>query len=227
MSTALPTAPAETRSVLLVDDHPLFRYGLTALIHASDEFRVCGEVGRAEEAIPAIQTFKPDAVIVDVSLPDLNGIALVGKIHQVHPALPILMMSSHEELRYALGAIRAGAMGYVIKTESATQVITALETILNGDKFFSTKFTQNLSFQILDAAHNGRPSPLDELSAREREVFKLIGEGHTTRTLADKLNLSAKTVETHRTHILHKLALRDSGELVRLAEELVVGDAKI
>lgn len=227
MTDTQPATQTETSQVLLVDDHPLFRYGLTALIHASEEFRVCAEVGRGEEALTAVGALKPDAVIVDVSLPDINGVALAGKIHQTHPQLPILMMSSHEELRFVLGAIRAGALGYVIKTESANQVITALEAILRGEKYFSTKFTSNLSFQILEAAQDGRPSLLDTLSSREREVFQLIGEGHTTRSVADALNLSAKTVETHRTHILHKLSLRDSGELVRLAEELVVADAKV
>lgn len=223
------TAPAVEevkRRVLIVDDHPIFRDGITALINGEPDLCVCGSVVSANMALGAVAELKPDMLILDISIQGTNGIELMKSIRAQHPTLPALMLSSHDEGLYAERALRAGARGYVMKSAAPERVIEALRRILGGGLYLS----EAIGSRLLDTFLNGRAaeggsSGVAQLSDRELEVFRALGEGRGTREIASTLFLSVKTVETHRAHIKEKLKLQSATELVRAAVEWVNSDS--
>jgi len=205
------------KQILIVDDHPLFRKGLTQLIDSDGAFAVCGEAGNASEAMDAIRTLNPDLVIVDLSLPGANGIELIKNIRAEFQRLPVLVLSMHDESLYALRALRAGADGYVMKHEAMANVTEAIRELFNGRPYLSPAMAAQVITKFAHRQAEGETDAVERLSDRELEILELIGKGHEVRQIAKVLHLSPKTVETHRAHIKDKLDLKNSREVARFA----------
>lgn len=208
------------KAIFVVDDHPLMRQGLAQLINSEPDLFVCGEAEDAPRALKGIATKKPDLVIVDISLQGNNGIELTKSIKALYKDLRIMVLSMHDEHIYAQRVLRAGANAYLMKQEAPDKVVNAIRRTLNGDIYVSEK----VGAQILHQIVNGRGSsgsPMDQLSDRELEIIQLIGEGKTTRDIAGSLNVSVKTVESHRAHIKEKLNLKNATELVQYCVQWV------
>jgi DNA-binding NarL/FixJ family response regulator len=205
--------------VLLVDDHPIVRQGLALLIDREADLSVCGEAEGAHTAFHAIETLRPDIVLLDISLNGPDGLEVLKEIRMKSGSLPVLILSMHDESIYAERAMRAGANGYIMKQEATEKVLIAIRRILQGDVYLSDRLTTTMLQQYVRGGVTTKSSPLLNLTDRELEVFRLIGEGHGTRQIADELHLSVKTIESYQAHIKEKLALRNARELVQHAIE--------
>jgi len=212
------------RRLVIVDDHPIVRRGIQSLIAQETDLEICGEAAGAAEALGVIRTTHPDVVVIDISLNGTDGIELTKSVRAEFAKLPILIMSMHDESIYAERVLRCGANGYVMKQEIADHIVNALRTILKGEIYVSDPVRQNLLGRISGKAEVSTGSPLDCLSDRELEVFRLIGQGHGTRQIAENLHLSVKTIETYRAHIKEKLNIDNATELVRRAVQISVRD---
>jgi DNA-binding NarL/FixJ family response regulator len=205
------------KRILIVDDHPMMRQGLAQLIDHEPDLVSCCEADTAAQALSLIAANKPDLVLADISLPDKNGLELIKDIQVLQPGLPVLVVSMHDEALYAERVLRAGGRGYIMKQEGGKALMLAIRQVLSGQIYVSEK----MSARILEIFSGHRTqagtSPLERLSDREFEVFQLIGLGHGTRQVAERLHLSVKTVEVHRSNIKIKLKLRSGTELVRYA----------
>lgn len=208
---------SEKRGVLIVDDHPIVRQGLAQLIDQEHDLHVCGQAEDAHQAIQAIRRLDPDMVIVDISLKETSGIELIKDIKVQFPSLPVLTLSMHDEGIYAERALRAGARGYIMKQEATEKVVTAIQRVLSGEVYVSEGMAAKMVSKLVAGPAETAGSPVDRLSDRELEVFRLIGAGFGTREMAEKLHLSIKTIETYRAHIKEKLDLLDANELLRTA----------
>jgi DNA-binding NarL/FixJ family response regulator len=217
----MPNSAKKLR-VLLVDDHPIVRQGLTLLIDREADLTVCGEADGAHTAFHAIEALKPDIVVLDISLSGPDGLDVLKEIRMKTAALPVLILSMHDESIYAERALRAGANGYIMKQEATEKVLVAIRRILQGEVYLSDRLTNTMLQQFVRGATLSKTSPLVNLTDRELEVFRLIGEGHGTRRIADELHLSVKTIESYQAHIKEKLALRNARELVQHAIEWTV-----
>ncbi|MGI8966021.1 MAG: response regulator [Limisphaerales bacterium] len=203
-----------------MDDHPIMREGLAQMIHCEPDLMVCGQFEETIKSFEAIATLQPDLAIVDISLKGSSGIELLKNIKVQYPKLLVLVLSMHDESLYAERALRGGASGYIMKQESADQVLGAIRKILNGEIYLSEKISAKLMQQLVGGRVLESSSAMERLSDRELEVFGLIGQGRGTRQIADQLNLSVKTIESHRSHIKEKLNVKTSTELVRRAIQL-------
>ena len=208
-------------TVLIVDDHPIVRQGLAQLIDQETDLQVCGQAEDAHEAMQAIRTLHPDMVIVDISLKNTSGMELIKDLKVQHPELPVLTLSMHDEAVYGERALRAGAKGYIMKQEATEKVVTAIRRVLAGEVYVSDGMAAQMVSKIVGGGTKKAGSPVDRLSDRELEVFRLIGEGFSTREMAEKLHLSIKTIETYRAHIKDKLGFQDANELLRSAIQWV------
>jgi DNA-binding NarL/FixJ family response regulator len=208
--------------VLLVDDHPIVRQGLALLIEREADLCVCGEAEGAHSAYHAIDTLRPDLVVLDISLNGPDGLDVLKEIRMKSGILPVLILSMHDESIYAERAMRAGANGYIMKQEATEKVLVAIRRILQGEVYLSDRLTSTMLQQYVRGTSPAKGSPLFNLTDRELEVFRLIGEGHGTRQIADELHLSVKTIESYQAHIKEKLALRNARELVQHAIEWTV-----
>jgi DNA-binding NarL/FixJ family response regulator len=213
---------AKKYRVLLVDDHPIVRQGLALLIEREADLSVCGEAEGAHTAFHAIETLRPDIVLLDISLNGPDGLEVLKEIRVKTGSLPVLILSMHDESIYAERAMRAGANGYIMKQEATEKVLIAIRRILQGDVYLSDRLTTTMLQQYVRGGAHTKSSPLLNLTDRELEVFRLIGEGHGTRQIADELHLSVKTIESYQAHIKEKLALRNARELVQHAIEWTV-----
>jgi DNA-binding NarL/FixJ family response regulator len=191
------------------------------VVAQTPEFEVCGEADSAPAAIAQCRSLQPDVVIVDVSMPGMNGIELIKMILAEFPQMPILVVTMHEETLYALRSLKAGAKGYVMKSEAMSSIADALRRVADGKVYVSPTFGEQLIFKAITAIDEGMGSPVDVLSDRELEVLEKLGKGLTTRAIADDLHLSPKTVETHRAHIKEKLKFKDATAMVRFAVDWV------
>jgi DNA-binding NarL/FixJ family response regulator len=209
--------------VLIVDDHPIVRDGLKDLIEQEPDLSVCGTAQNVPEALKALDALKPDAAIVDISLnKDMGGLELIKDIKVRCPNLPVLVLSMHDETLFAERALRAGALGYVMKEQATEKVLTALRKILKGEIYLNERVAAKMLSRMIDRKPMKEDLPsIEQLSDRELEVFEMIGQGIGTRTIAEKLHLSVKTVEAHRMHIREKLKLRDGAELLQHAIQWV------
>ena len=210
--------------VFVVDDHPLLRQGLALLINREPDLAVCGEAEEAPDALRAIATRQPDILIADISLNGPDGLDLLKTIRTLYPDLPVLVLSMHDESIYAERALRARANGYIMKQEATEKVLVAVRRILGGDIYLSDRMANKLLHQYISGASPDVNSQLSALSDRELEVFRLIGEGRSTRQIAEKLHLSMKTVETYQAHIKKKLSLRTGRELVQHAIQAKIAE---
>ncbi len=211
-----PRAPANVKTrVFIVDDHPLLRKGLGELINQQLDMIVCGEADDAPEALKAVCQIHPDLVIVDISLKSQSGIELIKNIKAVDPSIQILVLSMHEESVYALRVLKAGAKAYVMKQEVVGKVMEAIRRIRAGKVFVSERVAAQMLDQVADGNDPAHNSPIDTLSDRELEIVTRIGNGTPTREIAKGLNISIKTVESHRAHIKEKLNLVNATQLVQ------------
>ena len=208
---------AKKKTVFIVDDHPLLRQGLALLVNRERDLVVCGEAEEAQTAMTEIALKKPDILIADISLNGPDGLDLLKSLRMLYPNLPVLILSMHDESIYAERALRARANGYIMKQEATEKVLVAVRRILGGDIYLSDRMANKLLHQYISGASADMNSRLSALSDRELEVFRLIGEGRSTRQIAEKLHLSVKTVETYQAHIKDKLSLHSGRELVQHA----------
>jgi len=210
--------PSVKKRVLIVDDHPVFRAGLTVLVNLEPDLTVCGEAHDAAQAMSAIESLSPDLVLLDMSLPDKSGLELLKDIRSAHPQAPVLIISMHDEALYAERVIRAGGRGYIMKQEGPEKVIKAVRKVLSG----GISVSERISALILDTlagtsgAQKNVPS-VSTLTDREFEVYRRMGQGKEPQEIARVLHLSIKTVDTHRSHIKRKLGLKNNTELVHHA----------
>ncbi len=205
------------KRIMVVDDHPIVRQGLALLINREPDLVVCGEAEEAMGARHVLASARPDVLIVDISLNGPDGLDLLKNIRATHPALPVLMLSMHDEAIYAERALRAGANGYIMKQEATEKVLVALRRILGGEIYVSDRIANRMLRHYVTGSGTVRNSSIADLSDRELEVFRLIGDGHGTRQIAEELHLSIKTVESYQAHIKEKLSLRSARELMQHA----------
>jgi DNA-binding NarL/FixJ family response regulator len=209
------------KSVLLVDDHPVLRRGLKALIDSDPGLFVCAEAASCSMALAAIRATRPDLVIVDLALEGSDGLDLVKEMKIRHPRIPALVLTMYDEAVYAERALRAGARGYVTKSQLDDTVLKAIGCLLGGEVYMSEGLKSRFAEKYLRGRTLETDSRVQTLSDRELRVFQLIGQGRTTRQIAGALNLSIKTIETHRDHIKRKLMVESAAELTRRAVQWV------
>jgi len=214
-----------TYRVLLVDDHPIVRDGLAQLIGRQADLTVCAEAANAADAMLAVDSSNPDVAVIDIFLEDVSGIELTKALHETHPELPILVLSMHDENLYAERALRAGALGYVMKQEASRTILKAIRTVLQGVRFLSDHMASTLLGHAIDSTGRSASDLVKVLSERELEVFELLGEGCDRTQLAEKLNISTRTVETHRANIKYKLNAKNATDLVEQAKEWIASEA--
>jgi DNA-binding NarL/FixJ family response regulator len=202
---------------MLVDDHPMMRGGMKALIQQTTDLEVCAEADTAAEAVVRVKTETPDILILDLTLPDRNGIELLKEIHGLLPGLPVLAISMHDEMLYAERVLRAGGRGYLMKEAGGARMVDAIRDVLAGRVSVSERVSSALLGTLHEPRRRAMRSRLDVLTDREFEIFRLIGEGKSTRAIAEQLQLSPKTVDVHRANIKSKLGLGDLPSLIRTA----------
>lgn len=202
--------------ILIVDDHPSVREGLALRISLHSDLEVCGEADSEDQALALVKQMAPDLVLVDISLKNGHGIELIKRIRSLDPAIKMLVITGFQESLYAERAFRAGALGYLNKQESNEKMIEAIRTVLAGERFLSPEMSRRLISQALGASDVTK-SPVEQLTDRELEIFRMIGEGLTTSAIANRLFLSTHTIDTHRENIKRKLGVSTAAELSRAA----------
>ena len=205
------------KQIMVVEDHPIFRLGLRELINQEPDMVVCGEAQDEGKAWQDINRLQPDLVIADITLEDGDGIELTKRIKRHFRDMPVLILSMHDEFLYAERALHAGARGYIMKQEAMESVVTAARQVLAGKIYLNDRMKEHILAHISQPRQGREQNPMERLSDRELEVFSLIGQGLRTRDIAAKLNLSVKTIGTHRERIKVKLHLKNANELLRHA----------
>jgi two-component system response regulator NreC len=205
--------PDRVIKILLADDHTIVRQGLRLILSAQPDLQVVGEAANGREAVDLAHKLQPDIVVIDVAMPELNGIEATRRMIESTPRLRVLVLSMHKEPVYVREILKAGARGYILKDAIDTELLSAVRSVARGDGYISPAVSGAL---LSDYRHNVT-DPIDLLSSREREVLQLIAEGKTNKEIATRLNLSVYTVDSHRGKIMDKLNLHSTGELVRFA----------
>lgn len=207
---------AESIRVLLADDHSLVRAGIRSLLDNIHGVEVVAETGDGRSVLRLVKEQQPDVVLLDIAMPILNGLEAAARISKDYPRIPVIMLSMHANEEYVLQALRAGAAGYLLKDAATDELNIAIRSVINGKKFMSPGISKTLIDDYLDNNVRAR-SPLERLTARQREILQLVAEGRTTRQIAGLLSVSIKTVETHRAQLMDRLEIRDVPGLVRYA----------
>jgi DNA-binding NarL/FixJ family response regulator len=210
------SAPEKSR-VYIVDDHAMFRDGLRQMINLEPDLYVCGDSADAAQAMAELPVSKPDLVIVDISLAGTSGIDLVKSIKREFEDLSVLVVSMHDESLYGERALRAGAMGYIMKSEPARTVLAALRKVLRGEVHVSEKMAGAVVAKFVQQGSGAPPSPLESLSDRELEVFRMLGQEKGTRQIAEEMNVALPTVATFKNRIKEKLGMKNSTEMILFA----------
>jgi DNA-binding NarL/FixJ family response regulator len=225
MKSKVPV-PSKRKRILLVDDHPLIREGLTQWINRAGDLEVCGEAESAAQAMSRVEKLKPDLVLVDISLAGGDGLELIKSLRALQPDRPLLVLSMHDESLNAGRALRAGARGYIMKRVGGERVVEAIREVFEGRIVVSPAMATHLLEEYSGKqSSSGGQTILPSLTDREFEVLQLIGEAKSNREIADRLHLSHKTVETHRLNVMRKLKLRTTAKLLRFAMQFVEKDA--
>jgi DNA-binding NarL/FixJ family response regulator len=212
-----PATATAKRGVLVVDDHPFMRAGIAQLIERQADLRVCGEAGNPAEALQALAKAKPDLILTDLTMPGRSGLEFIKDLRAAHTDVAVLVISMHDEVVYAERALRAGARGYIMKEAGGENLLAAIRQVLRGEIYVSPRMSARILEGFSTTRPRGSSSPIEKLTDREFEVFQLIGQGKSTRDIAQQLHLSTKTVDVHRSNIKAKLELGDVTALIRHA----------
>ena len=211
-----PATPARRR-ILVIDDHPFMRAGLAQLIDRQADMQVCGEAGNPAEAVRELARCQPDLVLTDITMPGRSGLEFIKDLLTTHPKMPVLVVSMHDEAIYAERVLRAGARGYIMKEAGGENLLAAIRRIMGGEVYLSPAMSARILENLSGRRPRGSTSPIEKLTDREFEVFRLIGQGKSTKDIAAQLHLSSNTVDVHRSHLQEKLELKDTTALVRHA----------
>jgi DNA-binding NarL/FixJ family response regulator len=202
--------------VLLADDHQVVRQGLRALLNSQSDIEVTGEAADGLELLNLVWKLQPNVVISDIAMPNMNGIEAIGQIHKRFPNVRVIILSMHSASAYVIRALRGGALGYLLKDDDIEDVIAAIHSVFLGNRFLSSQVSELVIDSFL--AGTEIPSKMEErLTRREREVLQLIGEGNINTQIAEKLNISPRTVEKHRANLMSKLGLATQADVIRFA----------
>ena len=201
--------------VLLADDHSIVRAGLRRIVEESGEMEVVAEAADGKEAIQLVRKAPPDVAVIDISMPGLDGLEVLSQLQASDPQLPVLILTMHEEGQYVVRAIEAGAMGYITKQSAPEQLVKAIRKVHSGYRYLTDEAAEALALRIAKGGEG--QSPLDSLSMRELQVLRRLAMGHTNREIASAYHISIKTVDTYRSRLLKKLALRNNADLSRFA----------
>lgn len=216
--------------VLLIDDHPMFREGLKSIISKAGRYQAVGESGSGIEGFRMTKKLKPDIVVIDVSLPDGNGIDLIRDIKERYPEIKTMIVSMHSRIDYIVDAFQSGALGYVVKESASDRLLDCLDAISKGDYYLDSSISRTVVDRLMAAPAKESEIPdtsYGSLTPREQEIMRLLAEGLSVETISDKLCISPKTVENHRTRIMKKLGLSSAMELVRYAARIGVIDVDL
>lgn len=217
--------PPNIIRILVVDDHPVVRQGLALTLSREAGFLICGEAEGIKDARSIINEEKPDLILADLDLQGSSGLDLIKEVRQFHPQIPVLVLSAHQEDLYAERALRAGARGYLMKNERPERLIAGIRDVLNGEIAISEKMKAKILGNLVGNRESRPGFPIDRLTDRELEVFRLLGVGLPTREIAEKLSVSVKTVEAHFAHIKQKLGVHSGAELQHQAFHWASGPA--
>ncbi|MBI5166450.1 MAG: response regulator transcription factor [candidate division NC10 bacterium] len=204
--------------VLVADDHTIVREGIRALLQARDDIEIIGEAGDGREAVEKVRQLEPDVVLMDISMPGMDGLEATRQIKKENPKVRVLALTMHDNEEYLFQILRMGGSGYILKRATAAELVSAIKAVHRGEAFLYPSMAKTLVEDYLRRVEVGtEKSSYDGLTNREREILKLIAEGHTNQEIADILCLSVKTVQAHRSHIMEKLGMHDRSELVKYA----------
>lgn len=213
----MPTPPKKKRKILIADDHEIVRGGVRNLVESQPGYVCCGEARSGREAVKMAEQLQPDVAIVDVTMPEMNGIEAARQILKLCPATKVLVFTVHDAEQVVVEIFRIGAHGYVLKSDAGSHLLQAIECVLGGRHYFSSRISEVIFDSMRGGQTHAAPDPGDKPTAREREIIQLLAEGNGNKEVADQLGISVKTVETHRAAIMRKLGLHSIGELVRYA----------
>jgi DNA-binding NarL/FixJ family response regulator len=208
---------AHKSRVFIVDDHPLVREGLTNLINGQDDLIICGEAKNSVEALDGVMKARPDVALIDISLENESGLELVKQLRSQFPQVALIVLSMHDEALYAERVLRAGAQGYVMKHETSKSVLASIRRVLGGGVYVSERIVNRMTRRVSSAREPVAISPVERLSDRELEIFRLLGQGRTTSQIAADLNLSLKTVQAYCARAKEKFGVTSLTELLRAA----------
>lgn len=208
--------------IFVVDDHPLMRDGMALLISSEADLQICGSAGSMQETLKQLASTEPDLMVIDLSLKDGLGLDLIKTIKERYPKIRMLVVSAYDENLYAERALRNGASGYVNKQECETTLLAAIRTVLAGRRYVSEEILQRLLNQAIDGADSESGDPVERLTDRELEIFRLIGQGATPAAIARQLHVSPHTIDSHREKMRHKLGLANGRELMQRAMRWVL-----
>lgn len=203
--------------IVLADDHALIRHGIRKMIEESAAFEVVGEVGDGLELLDLLKDTPADLVVLDISMPNLRGIEAIKEVKKITPEVKILILTMHKSEQYLCSSVTAGANGYLLKEDSDTELLPAIEQVVKGDFYISPYLAKEFPDDVLKACQQRETLPSDTLTPRERQVLKLVAEGVTSKSIADLLNISKRTVEHHRANLMRKLNINKVADLIKYA----------
>jgi len=201
-------------TVFIADDHPVMHEGLTHLLHAQEDIRVVGAAANGRDAVRQVSELRPNVVIADIAMPEMNGIEATRQIRERSPETQVVILSMHSTPDHIFDALEAGARAYLLKENAASEIVSAVRAVHAGERYLCKKITDVLAEQV---ARRRGPNPLDSLSQREREILQLVAEGRSSAEIAGKLSLSPKTVDSYRSRLMRKLQINDVPGLVKFA----------
>jgi DNA-binding NarL/FixJ family response regulator len=212
----------QTYKVFLADDHTLVRAGIRSLLEGINGFEVVAEADNGRDALKLIEKHNPDLVLLDIAMPELNGLEVASRLHKEHPEISVIILSMHSNEEYVLQALRAGASGYLLKDSAPTELELALRSVSRGETYLSPSISKHVVDDYLRRVSNksmdiSKDSGIQELTPRQREILQLIAEGNSTKEIAQKLIVSVKTIESHRIQLMERLGIHDIAGLVRYA----------